>query len=195
MILLKLFFTFFKIGLFTFGGGYAMLPLIEEEVVRNGWMDTSDLVNFIAVSESTPGPFAVNVSTYVGCEVAGVLGSLCTTLGVIMPSFIVILVVAKCFEKFKSSKTVKGCMSGLKPAVIGLIANAVISVGRTAFFPESVYPNGISISFVTDLAFYVSLVTFVLTAVLALKKVHPILIICLSAVIGIVCGYALDLQM
>lgn len=172
-----------------------MLPLIEEEVVRNGWMDTSDLVNFIAVSESTPGPFAVNVSTYVGCEVAGVLGSLCATLGVIMPSFIVILVVAKCFEKFKSGKTVKGCMSGLKPAVIGLIANAVISIGRTAFFPESVYPNGISIAFVTDLAFYVSLVTFVLTAVLALKKVHPILIICLSAVIGIVCGYALDLQM
>lgn len=195
MILLKLFFTFFKIGLFTFGGGYAMLPLIEEEVVRNGWMDTSDLVNFIAVSESTPGPFAVNVSTYVGCEVAGVLGSLCATLGVIMPSFIVILVVAKCFEKFKSGKTVKGCMSGLKPAVIGLIANAVISIGRTAFFPESVYPNGISIAFVTDLAFYVSFVTFVLTAVLALKKVHPILIICLSAVIGIVCGYALDLQM
>lgn len=195
MILLKLFFTFFKIGLFTFGGGYAMLPLIEEEVVRNGWMDTSDLVNFIAVSESTPGPFAVNVSTYVGCEVAGVLGSLCATLGVIMPSFIVILVVAKCFEKFKSSKTVKGCMSGLKPAVIGLIANAVISIGRTAFFPESTYPNGISIAFVTDLAFYVSLVTFVLTAVLALKKVHPILIICLCAVIGIVCGYALDLQM
>ena len=195
MILLKLFFTFFKIGLFTFGGGYAMLPLIEEEVVRNGWMDTSDLVNFIAVSESTPGPFAVNVSTYVGCEVAGVLGSLCATLGVIMPSFIVILVVAKCFEKFKSGKTVKGCMSGLKPAVIGLIANAVISIGRTAFFPESVYPNGISIAFVTDLEFYVSFVTFVLTAVLALKKVHPILIICLSAVIGIVCGYALDLQM
>lgn len=195
MILLKLFFTFFKIGLFTFGGGYAMLPLIEEEVVRNGWMDTSDLVNFIAVSESTPGPFAVNVSTYVGCEVAGVLGSLCATLGVIMPSFIVILVVAKCFEKFKSSKTVKGCMSGLKPAVIGLIANAVISIGRTAFFPESTYPNGISIAFVTDLMFYVSLVTFVLTAVLALKKVHPILIICLCAVIGIVCGYALDLPM
>jgi len=193
MIYLDLFFTFFKIGLFTFGGGYAMLPLIKEEVVSHSWMETSELVNFIAVSESTPGPFAVNVSTYVGCEVAGFFGALCATLGVVLPSFTVILIVAKCFEKFRTSKLVSGCMSGLKPAVIGLIGTAVISVGKTAFFPESIYPSGATLAVFTDLTFYVSVATFALMTVLAIKKLHPILIICLSAVIGIVCGYAFDI--
>lgn len=193
MILLELFLTFFKIGLFTFGGGYAMLPLIKEEVTAKAWMETSDIVNFIAVSESTPGPFAVNISTYVGCEVAGVLGALAATLGVVMPSFIIILIVAKCFEKFKSSKAVSGCMSGLKPAVIGLIGSAVVSVGITAFFPESLYPNGPVLSIFRDLAFYISAATFVVMVILALKKLHPILIICLSAIIGIACGYIFDL--
>ena len=195
MIYLKLFLTFFKIGLFTFGGGYAMLPLIEEAVAKNGWMDVSELVNFIAVSESTPGPLGVNLSTYVGCEVAGILGSLCATLGVVMPSFIVILIVAKCFEKFKSSKTVKGCMSGLKPAVIGLIASALISVGAAAFFPEALYTDGITLAFLKDAAFYISCATFAVTVFLAVKKLHPILIICLSAGIGIACGYIFELPL
>ena len=86
MVCLELFVTFFKIGLFTIGGGYAMLPLIQEEVQSNGWMTAQELVNFIAVSESTPGPFAVNVSTYVGAELAGLPGALCATLGVVLPS-------------------------------------------------------------------------------------------------------------
>jgi len=195
MIYLVLFFTFFKIGLFTFGGGYAMLPLIEKEVAAKGWMDASELVNFIAVSESTPGPFAVNVSTYVGCEVAGALGALCATLGVVLPSCMVILIVAKCFEKFKASKMVKGCMSGLKPAVIGLIASALISVGMTAFFPEVLYPNGITSAFLNDAAFYISVITFVIMTVLAIKKLHPIIIISASAGIGIACGYIFEIPL
>ena len=121
MIYLELFFTFLKIGAFTFGGGYAMLPLIQSEVEAKGWMTNEELINFIAVSESTPGPFAVNISTYVGAETGGIVGSACATLGVVLPSFLIILLVAKCFEKFKSSFAVKGCMTGLKPAVIGLI--------------------------------------------------------------------------
>jgi chromate transporter len=189
MILLDLFWTFFKIGAFTFGGGYAMLPLIQNEVESHGWIGNADLINFVAVSESTPGPFAVNISTYIGVKLAGIPGAVCATTGVVLPSFIIILIVAKCFTAFKDSTIIKGCMSGLKPAVIGLIAAALISVGRTVFFP-----TGLSVQVFTDREFYISLAVFLLMALLAFRKVHPILIICISAVLGIVSGYALRLQ-
>lgn len=183
MIYFKLFWTFFKIGLFTFGGGYAMLPLIQAEVAANGWMQTQELVNFVAVSESTPGPFAINISTYIGCETAGIMGAICATLGVVMPSFIIILIVAKCFEKFKENKIVKGCMTGLKPAVIGLIGSAVISIGKTVFFT-----SGVTLDVFNSASIYISLVIFAVMLVLALKKIHPIIIICISAVVGIIAG-------
>lgn len=194
-IFLDLFLTFFKIGAFTFGGGYAMLPLMQEEVINHNWMKLADVVNFIAVSESTPGPFAINMATYVGSEVGGaygiagsILGSFCATLGVVLPSFIVILIVAKCFEKFKNSFVVKGCMTGLKPAVVGLIGSAIVSVALTVFLPAGFSLAGIT-SAVTSVSFYCSLVIFVLGTVLAFKKVHPIIIIVLSAALGIVVGY------
>lgn len=188
MIFLELFWTFFKIGLFTFGGGYAMLPLIQEAVLAHGWIENADLINFIAVSESTPGPFAINISTYVGATLAGIPGAFCSTLGVVLPSFMVILVVARCYEKFKESKAVKGCMSGLKPAVIGMIGAAVLSVGQTVFFPQA-----LTLSVFRDAAFYVSLGIFAVMTVLALKKVHPIWIILISAAAGIGAGYLLGL--
>lgn len=190
MIFLTLFLTFFKIGLFTFGGGYAMLPLIQEEVLRHGWIAEADLINFIAVSESTPGPFAINMATYVGSQVGGetvltsVLGAACATLGVVLPSFIVILIVARFYEKYKQSRIVKGCMTGLKPAVVGLIGAAVLSV-----VAEVLFPNGVALTAFTDPAMYVSLAIFALTVVLAFKKVHPIWLILLSAAIGIGWGY------
>ena len=191
MIFLTLFLTFFKIGAFTFGGGYAMLPLIQEEVLRHAWVAESDLINFIAVSESTPGPFAINMATYVGSQVGGVhgfwgsiLGSACATLGVVFPSFIVILIVARFYEKYKQSRIVKGCMSGLKPAVVGLIGAAILSV-----VAEVLFPAGLTAAF-SDPAMYVSLGIFALTVTLAFwKKVHPIWLILLSAAIGIAWGY------
>ena len=173
MIYLELFWTFFTIGAFTFGGGYAMLPLIQIEVVNKGWLANEAVVNFIAVSESTPGPFAINMATYVGSEMGGVLGAACATLGVVMPSFIIILIVAKCYDRFKKSKLVKGAMSGLKPAVIGMIGTAVLSIGKTVF----VQPG---------LLF--SAVLFGVMAVLVFRKVHPIIIICISATAGILAG-------
>lgn len=173
MIYLELFWTFFLIGAFTFGGGYAMLPLIQIEVVNKGWLANEAVVNFIAVSESTPGPFAINMATYVGSEMGGILGSACATLGVVMPSFIIILIVAKCYDRFKNSKLVKGAMSGLKPAVIGMIGTAVLSIGRTVF----VQPGMLF-----------SAALFAAMAVLAFKKVHPIIIICISAAAGIAAG-------
>lgn len=186
---LELFGTFFKIGLFTFGGGYAMLPMMQEEVLAHKWVEQSELINFIAVSESTPGPFAINMATYIGTEQAGILGSFSATLGVVLPSFIIILIVAKCYEKFQSSKIVRGCMSGLKPAVVGLIGAAVLSIAGTVLFP-----SGITTAVFTGVPFYCSVVIFLGMAILAFKKVHPILIICLSAVIGIAVGYGFGLK-
>lgn len=184
MIYLELFWSFFKTGLFTFGGGYAMLPLIQSEVLSHGWLTAEEIVNFIAVSESTPGPFAVNIATYVGRVTAGIAGALCATLGVVLPSFLVILIVARFYERFRKSKLVEGAMSGLRPTVIGLIASALLSLGKGVFAPTE------------DMGWLpvaVSGTIFLVMAVLAFRKRHPILIIALSAAIGIGAGYALGL--
>jgi len=183
MILWELFRTFFKIGAFTFGGGYAMLPLIQAEVAAHGWMTSAELINFIAVSESTPGPFAVNVSTYVGTETAGLAGAAAATLGVVLPSFLIILLVARCYARFERSRIVRGCMAGLRPAVVGLIAAAALSVGQTVFFPD-----GFAAAQLQSFSFWCTAGIFVLMLVLALKKVHPIALIALSAALGILAG-------
>ena len=133
MKLLSLFLIFFKIGAFTFGGGYAMLPMIEQEVEAHGWMREEELVNFIAVSEATPGPFAINISTYVGTEVGGLSGAIAATLGVSMPAFLLMLVIAGIYTRFQEYWMVKGMMKGLRPAVVGLIAAAMVSVGGQVF--------------------------------------------------------------
>lgn len=184
MIYLELFWSFFKTGLFTFGGGYAMLPLIQSEVLAHGWLSAEEIVNFIAVSESTPGPFAVNISTYVGRVTAGVCGAACATLGVVLPSFLVILVVARFFERFRRSRLVEGAMAGLRPAVVGLIAAALLSLGRGVFIRAA--GEG-------WLSLLASAAIFLLAAVLAFKKKHPILIIGLSAALGVGAGFALGL--
>jgi chromate transporter len=193
MIFLKLFLTFFKIGAFTFGGGYAMLPFIKESVLANNWMSLEEIIDFIAVSESTPGPFAINMATAIGNNqgtsfgvLGGIFGAFFATLGVVLPSFIIILIVAKVYDKFKSSTVVAGCMTGLKPAVIGFIGSAVISIAQTVFVPD-----GFSFAIFTSGEFYVSAVIFIGALIATFKKVHPIIIICISAVIGIISGYLL----
>ena len=196
MIFMKLFLTFFKIGLFTFGGGYAMLPLIQEEVLANGWLENEELINFIAVSESTPGPFAINIATYIGNTLGsqhgvllGIFGAFCATLGVVLPSFTIILIVARFFEKFKDNKIVSGCMTGLKPAVVGLIGTAILSMAQTVFFH-----NGFSIANIITTEFFVLLGIFLLMLFLTLKaKLHPIIIIASSAALGIASGYILEI--
>ena len=160
-----------------------MLPMIREEVSSHGWLNQSELINFIAVSESTPGPFAVNIATFVGTRTGGIFGGLCATLGVILPSFVIILIVARCYQKFKSNKLVVGAMNGLKPAVVGLIAAALLSLSGTVFFPQ-----GLSATVFGTAHFYVSLGIFAVAVVLAFKKLHPILIVLISAVIGIIAG-------
>ena len=200
--ILELFWTFFKIGAFTFGGGYAMLPLVQAAVLEHGWLAETQIVDFIAVSESTPGPFAINIATYVGSTrgmallgdspLGAIFGAFVATLGVVLPSFIIILIVEHFFEKLKNSKTVSGCMSGLKPAVIGLISSAIISIGSTVFFPD-----GYTLSVFATSEFYVCLVIFAvaLTLVLKFKKLSPIYIIIGSAILGIAAGYIFNIPM
>lgn len=188
MILLELFLIFLKIGAFTFGGGYSMIAMIQYEAEQHGWLSQPELVDFVALSESTPGPLAVNMATFVGMKTGGLLGAVIATLGVVLPSFVIILIIAKCYQRFKSSKAVDSVMSGLKPAVVGMIGAALLSVGRTVFFP-----SGIQADRFTQASFWVFLGIFAVSAVLVFKKVNPIKIIVLSAAVGIGAGYSLNL--
>ena len=180
MIYLLLFWTFFKIGLFTIGGGYAMIPMIRSEVISVGWLTEAELLDFMAISESTPGPFAVNMSTFVGFNEAGILGALCATLGVVLPAFIIIIIVAKIVDKFLTNKYVKFALSGVRPVVVGLIASVAVSL---------IY-NGIKLD-VTN--FNINKVSFASLGIMALifillrtKKIKsPILLILISGVLGI----------
>ena len=187
-LLFELFLTFAKIGAFTFGGAYAAVPLIRDVVLDYGWISEDMLTNIIAVAESTPGPIMVNLATYVGSTQAGALGSFIATSAVVLPSFVIILIVAKFYEKFRKSRAVDGVMYGLRPAVIGLIGAAFLSVGMTVFFPD-----GLQTTVFSEATFWLSLGVFTLGAVLAFKKLHPIPIIGISAMIGITGGYLLNL--
>jgi len=181
MIYLKLFLTFLKIGAFTFGGGYAMLPLIQEEIIKNSWMTQEQLINFIAISESTPGPFAINISTFIGYEKSGFLGALCATIGVIFTSFILLILIAKFFSKYKKNKWIVAIMKGLKPAVVGLILAAVFTTGKAVFFPNNeILENILTIEFLKTISI------FIITMIMALKKIHPIIIVIVSTTLGII---------
>ena len=179
MLYLELFLTFFKIGLFTIGGGYAMLPLIQADVQAKGWMTAEELVNFIAVSESTPGPFAVNVSTYVGAELAGLPGAFCATLGVVLPSFLIILLVARFYAAFRSSAIVSGAMGGLRPAVIALIASAGVTILLGALQTSAGGADWLSAGI-----FAVGLLILLLR-----PKIDPILVMVGAGLVGLV-GYS-----
>ena len=184
MIGLNLFWTFFKIGLFTFGGGYAMIPLIRSEVTAHGWAQTEDILDFIAVSESTPGPFAINMATFIGRTTGGIWGAVFATLGVVLPSFVIILFVAGAYDKYKNNKLVNGALTGLRPAVIGMIAAALITLGIEVVRPK----DGIGMA-----STIINIAIFSVMTVLALKKKSPVMIIMLSGAVGIMAGYILGL--
>lgn len=180
MIYLILFLTFFKIGLFTFGGGYAMIPLIQEEVLTHSWLTLTELIDFIAISESTPGPFAINIATFIGLKTTNILGSITSTLGVILPSFIIIIIIAKTLNKYKNNKLIKSILKGLKPCVVGLILATTITTFKNVFIQ-----NNALFSLITNITFYKSIIIFIVSTILIFKKVHPIKIILTSSVIGI----------
>lgn len=181
--LLNLFWIFFKIGLFTFGGGYAMIPLIEQEIVGGGYISQSLLYDFIGIAESTPGPIAVNMATFIGTNQHGLLGAFAATIGVALPSFIIILLIAALGSKFLNSKFVNEAFKGLKPAVIGLILSVAVGL-----FMRSVFPNINLSKFFFDFSGFnlknLIILTLVFIFVFARKRTSPLQIILLSAILG-----------
>ena len=179
MIYAELFMTFFIIGMFTIGGGYAMLSLIQNEVVTvHGWITDTTFTDIVAISQMTPGPIGINSATYIGYEVLAqsgaseamcILGSLTATFAVVLPSFIIVLLLCKVYEKWKEHYMFKGVMSGLKPATLGLIGTAALSLAT----PEN---------FIDWKSFVICIVAFV---ALYFKKVGPFSIIALGAMVGL----------
>lgn len=198
MPFLLLFYEYFKIGLFTIGGGYAMLPMVMQVISTRGWIPNDQLLNFIGIAESTPGPFAINLATFVGLEVGkstslgifgGILGSIVATIAVVLPSLIVIIIVTKLLNKFNSNRYVQGAIAGVRPVVVGLVLSAFVTIATAVVLPNVNFKQ-LSTSNV-DTFNYVSLIIFAVMLALSNikirgKKIHPIILIVSSAVIGIV---------
>ena len=180
MIFVELFLTFFLIGMFTIGGGYAMLSLIQNEVVTvHAWIDETTFTDIIAISQMTPGPIGINSATYIGYEVLAnsgvsqllcVMGSFTATFAVVLPSFIIVLAICKVYDKFKDHYLFKGVMTGLRPAVIGLIGTAALGLAT----PEN---------FIDWKSFVLCLVAFI---AIFTKKIGPFTAIGLGAVAGLI---------
>ncbi len=186
MIYLQLFYEFFKTGLFAVGGGLATLPFLEDISQRTGWFTSGQLADMLAVSESTPGPIGVNMATYVGFETAGILGSLCATFGLVLPSLIIILLVVKVLEKFRTNRYVDAAFYGLRPASVAMVASAGLGVAAMALL--NLGASGLAIFRWKELA--LAAVILVLTRfVPKVKNFHPIVFIALSAAVGIAFGF------
>ena len=186
MILLELFLTFFEIGALTFGGGYAMIPFVREQVLVHGWLTEEELLNMIAVSESTPGPIAVNMATFVGSEQAGILGSAAATLGVVLPSFIIILIISARLKNFLKYKGVGAFLSGVRPCVVSLILGTAITLFLSVLLGIGADDFELNVDFI-------GIVIFALVVGISLiykkkkgKKPSPILMIAISACLGMI---------
>ncbi len=186
MIYLTLFLTFLKIGAVSFGGGYGMISLVREEVLLHGWLTESEFMNFIAVSESTPGPIAVNMATFIGSSQAGLLGSLVATLGVILPSFIIILIIASLFQNLLKLAGVKWALNGVKPAVAGLITATGLTMLSASVLGTKTINNAINFDYKALIIFAIVVLTSYLYKRFTKKKISPILLIIISAILGIV---------
>ena len=191
MILLQLFFEFFKTGLFAVGGGMATLPFLYDISARTGWYTTEMLADMIAVSESTPGPIGVNMATYVGFVTAGIPGAIIATLGLITPSIVIILLIARALKAFRENPYVEAAFYGLRPCSVGLIAAAGFLVIKLALFNTELYQeSGKLIDLFDFKAIALAAVLLVCTRyVKKLKGLHPIFFILASAVIGIVFAF------
>ena len=183
MIYLTLFLEFFKIGLFTFGGGYAMIPLVAETVVTNGWMSESAFYSFLGVCESTPGPIAINMATYVGSTQGGFLGSVVATLGVVLPSFIIILVIASLLKNLTNNRIFKSFIKGVNPVVIGLILSTGVILLAKAIGYISL--NEFVFDICSTVIFALICLLYFLYKLIFKKKMPVVLIIAISAVLGI----------
>lgn len=186
MIFLELFLNFFEIGAVSFGGGYAMIPLVTEKCVTNGWLSKEAIMNYIAVSESTPGPIAINMATFVGSSQGGILGSAVATLGVVLPSFIIILCITALLKNFINYKGFQAVLGGIRPVAIGLILSTAVTMFLSTLCNFSSLESSVKLEPVGIGIFcFVALVAFLYKKCFK-KAVSPILLIIISAIIGII---------
>ena len=186
MILLRLMYEFCKTGFFAVGGGLATLPFLYEMAEKTGWFTNQDIINLIAISESTPGAIGINMSTYVGYLTNGIPGAICATLALAFPSIVIIVLIAKCMEQFKNSPIVEAVFKALRPASTGLIVSASLSVAQLAFLHSEIN----SISGINDLISLINFPAILMAAILFVLlqkfKLHPIAYIGAAAVVGLV---------
>ena len=187
MIYLKLFLTFLEIGAVSFGGGYAMISLIREKCIMNDWLSESDIMNFIAVSESTPGPIAINMATFVGSSQGGFLGAVLATLGVVLPAFIIMMIIAVVMKNFIHNHCVRSIISGIKPVVTGIILATAILMTLSLIFGIQSFP--VENPFFHQKAIVIFVVIFAIGSLYRLlnkKSISPIILIIISAMLGII---------
>ena len=197
MIYLKLLFSFIKIGLFSFGGGYAMIPLIQKEIEMHGWLSPSEFVDIIAIAEMTPGPIAVNSATFVGYKTAGLLGSIVATIGVALPSVVLIIAVSGFFFKIQKKPVNIMIFYGIRPVITGLIAAAGVFVAQTALFKKDISIENFNYLFSEPANFFDFGGIFILVAsmvALVKFKIHPILVIAGAGVAGVVMYFLFPLM-
>ena len=186
MIYIKLFLNFLMIGAVSFGGGYGMISLVREVVLSNGWLTESEFMSFIAVSESTPGPLAVNMATFIGSSQGGILGALMATLGVVLPSFFIILIIAALLKNLLKYAGVKAILAGIRPCIVAMIIATAVSMGFTAFLGLEDVESGVSPDYKSIIIFLILIAVSFLVKKIWKKKLSPILMIVFSAVLGIV---------
>lgn len=190
MIYLTLFLEFFKIGLFCFGGGFGMIPLVEETVLNYGWLTESEFFNFVGVCESTPGPIAVNMATYVGSAQAGFLGGVCATFGVVTPSFIIILLIASVLKRFADNKYSKSFISGVNPVITALILSTGFILLAKSFGYVSL--TEWNTNMVSVIIFGIISAVYFVAQKYCGKKLSAVQIILISAGLGVVVSVAAE---
>lgn len=185
MIYLELFLTFLQVGAVSFGGGYGMISLIREQALSHGWLEEGELLNMIAVAESTPGPIAVNMATFVGSEQAGLLGALLATLGVVLPSFCLILLIAALITNLLKFAGVKAFLGGVRPCVVGLILSTAVTLGVKLMLGVSTAGDTFAVDFGAIFIFVAICGAALLLKKMKGKKPSPILMIGVSALLGV----------
>ena len=183
-VLLLLFLTFLKIGAVSFGGGYGMIPLITEECVRNNWLTEEEVINFIAVSESTPGPIAINMATFIGSSQGGFWGAVLATVGVVTPAFCIILLIAAIVRNLLKYKGVQATLGGVRPAVIGLIVATAITLFLSVVFNIKTVKSEFSFDWRALAIFAVTVMVHCVYKHFKKKKISPIILILISAAMG-----------
>ena len=179
-MLIELFIAYFKIGLFSFGGGLAALPLIQNQIVdTHGWLTLTEFTDLVTIAQMTPGPIALNAATFVGLQISGIQGALIATLGCILPSVIMVSILLYIYNKYKDLYVLQGALQGLRPAVVALVSTAGITIATIAIFGETKEININNINYLSIIIFTIALIIL-----RKYKKINPVYVMLLSGIIG-----------